>query len=162
MSQKQATRDPRNIVIGIAIIAGIVMLAAVFLSAQDQNTAADANCTEYAPETAEVVTTASGLQYQVLRLCEGARPSASDAVTVHYRGTLTDGTEFDSSYARNQPTSFSVGGVIAGWTEGLQLMPVGSMYRFTIPPQLAYGESGNGPVPPNATLNFDVELLAIN
>ncbi|MCA9907322.1 MAG: FKBP-type peptidyl-prolyl cis-trans isomerase [Anaerolineae bacterium] len=163
MSQKQTARDPRNIIIGIAVLAAIVMLAAVLLNAQNQNnTAANADCTEYDPDIAEVVTTASGLQYQVLRACEGAHPSASDTVTVHYRGTLTNGTEFDSSYARNQPASFPLNGVIPGWTEGVQLMTVGSKYRFTIPPQLAYGERGNGPVPPNATLIFDVELLGIN
>ena len=163
MSQKQTARDPRNIIIGIAVLAGIVMLAAVFLNAQSQNNpATNGACTEYDPETAEVVTTASGLQYQVLRACEGTHPSASDTVTVHYRGTLTNGTEFDSSYARNSPATFPLNGVIAGWTEGVQLMTVGSKYRFTIPPQFAYGERGNGPVPPNATLIFDVELLSIN
>lgn len=163
MGQTQAARDPRNIVIVIAVIAAIIMIGAVFLNAQNnQNATASGNCTEYDPETAEVMTTASGLQYQVLRECEGAHPSATDTVTVHYRGTLTDGTEFDSSYARNSPATFQLNGVIAGWTEGLQLMPVGSMYRFTIPPELGYGARGNGPVPPNATLIFDVELLSIN
>jgi len=164
MGQTQAARDPRNIVIVVAVIAAIIMIAAIFLSAQNgQNTTtASANCTEYDAATAETVTTASGLQYQVLRECEGAHPSPTDTVTVHYRGTLTDGTEFDSSYARNSPATFRLNGVIAGWTEGLQLMPVGSMYRFTIPPELGYGAQGNGPVPSNATLIFDVELLSIN
>lgn len=163
MGEKQTARDPRSITLGIAVLAGIVMLAAVFLNAQSQNNPATNDaCTDYDPETAEVVTTASGLRYQVLRACEGAHPSASDTVTVHYRGTLTNGTEFDSSYARNSPATFPLNGVIAGWTEGVQLMTVGSKYRFTIPPQLAYGERGNGPVPPNATLIFDVELLSIN
>jgi FKBP-type peptidyl-prolyl cis-trans isomerase FkpA len=125
--------------------------------------AAGINCQEFDAASAEVITTASGLQYQVLRQCEGAQPSATSQVTVHYRGTLTDGTEFDSSYARGEPATFALNQVIAGWTEGLQLMPVGSQYRFTIPAALGYGERGSPPViPPNATLIFDVELISIN
>lgn len=110
-----------------------------------------------------VITTASGLQYQVLQEGTGPHPTASDSVTVHYTGTLLDGTEFDSSVSRGQPISFPLQGVIAGWTEGLQLMPVGAKFRFWIPPELAYGTrgAGNGVIPPNATLIFDVELLGI-
>jgi FKBP-type peptidyl-prolyl cis-trans isomerase len=108
-----------------------------------------------------VQTTASGLQYKVLTMGDGAKPAATDTVKVHYRGTLLDGTEFDSSYARNEPISFALNRVIAGWTEGVQLMPIGSKYMFYIAPDLAYGESGGGPIPPNATLVFEVELLDI-
>ena len=108
-----------------------------------------------------VQTTASGLQYKVLTMGDGAKPAATDTVKVHYRGTLLDGTEFDSSYARNEPISFALNRVIAGWTEGVQLMPIGSKYMFYIAPDLAYGEAGGGPIPPNSTLVFEVELLDI-
>jgi FKBP-type peptidyl-prolyl cis-trans isomerase len=108
-----------------------------------------------------VQTTASGLQYKVLTMGEGAKPAATDTVEVHYRGTLLDGTEFDSSYARNEPISFALNRVIAGWTEGVQLMPIGSKFVFYIAPELGYGEGGGGPIPPNSTLVFEVELLNI-
>ncbi|MEJ2400866.1 MAG: FKBP-type peptidyl-prolyl cis-trans isomerase [Xanthomonadales bacterium] len=108
-----------------------------------------------------VQVTESGLQYEVLEMGEGAKPSASDTVTVHYRGTLLDGTEFDSSYARNQEATFGLGQVIPGWTEGLQLMPVGSKFKFYIPSGLAYGANGPPSIGPNATLIFEVELLGI-
>lgn len=108
-----------------------------------------------------VQTTASGLQYKVETMGTGPKPAATDTVKVHYRGTLLDGTEFDSSYARNEPISFGLNRVIAGWTEGVQLMPVGSKFMFFIGPDLAYGEGGGGPIPPNSTLVFEVELLAI-
>lgn len=109
-----------------------------------------------------VVTTESGLQYEVLVVGPGPRPTASDRVTVHYTGTLIDGTEFDSSRKRGEPVTFPVGGVIPGWIEGLQLMPVGSTYRFVISPELGYGERGSPPrIGPNATLVFEVELIEI-
>jgi FKBP-type peptidyl-prolyl cis-trans isomerase len=108
-----------------------------------------------------VQSTASGLQYKVVTMGTGAKPAATDTVKVHYRGTLLDGTEFDSSYARNEPISFALNRVIAGWTEGVQLMPVGSKFMFYIAPDLAYGEGGGGPIPPNSTLIFEVELLDI-
>ena len=108
-----------------------------------------------------VQTTASGLQYKVVTMGTGAKPAATDTVKVHYRGTLLDGTEFDSSYARNEPISFALNRVIPGWTEGVQLMPVGSKFMFYIAPDLAYGEGGGGPIPPNSTLMFEVELLDI-
>jgi FKBP-type peptidyl-prolyl cis-trans isomerase FklB len=103
-----------------------------------------------------VTTTASGLQYQILTAGTGKTPVASDTVTVHYKGTLVDGTEFDSSYKRGQPASFPVNGVIPGWTEALQLMKVGTKAQLVIPPELAYGS--NGPLA-NQVLLFDVELL---
>ena len=106
--------------------------------------------------------TDSGLQYKVLVMGDGAKPTASDKVTVHYRGTLLNGEEFDSSYSRNQPASFQLNQVIAGWTEGVQLMPVGSKFTFYIPPDLAYGAKGGGPIGPNATLVFEVELISID
>jgi FKBP-type peptidyl-prolyl cis-trans isomerase FkpA/FKBP-type peptidyl-prolyl cis-trans isomerase FklB len=108
-----------------------------------------------------VKTTESGLQYKVLTMGDGAKPAATDTVKVHYSGKLLDGTEFDSSYARNEPISFALNRVIAGWTEGVQLMPIGSKFVFYIAPELAYGEGGGGPIPPNSTLVFEVELLDI-
>ena len=110
---------------------------------------------------AGVVTTASGLQYEILTQGKGAKPKAGDNVKVHYEGKLTDGTIFDSSRQRGEPVTFRLDQVIPGWTEGLQLMPVGSIYRFTIPANLAYGEQGAGPIPPNSVLTFEVELLGI-
>lgn len=106
-------------------------------------------------------TTASGLMYSVITQGSGERPVASDTVLVHYQGRLLDGTIFDSSYERGQPVPFPLATVIPGFSEGIQLMPKGSKYRFIIPPQLAYGEEGGGPIPPNATLDFDIELLEI-
>jgi FKBP-type peptidyl-prolyl cis-trans isomerase FkpA len=107
-------------------------------------------------------TTATGLMYEVVRDAAGQKPTAEDVVLVHYEGRLLDGTKFDSSYDRGQPAAFPVNAVIPGWQEGLQLMSKGSKYRFRIPPQLAYGAEGaGGVIPPNATLEFDVELLEI-
>lgn len=109
-----------------------------------------------------VVTTASGLQYEVLTEGKGPKPTADDTVEVHYRGTLVDGTEFDSSYSRGETVSFGVGQVIPGWTEALQLMPVGSKWKLAIPADLAYGAGGAGNViGPNAALVFEVELISI-
>jgi len=109
-----------------------------------------------------VVTLDSGLQYQVLKEGDGKSPKATDTVTVHYRGTLIDGTEFDSSYKRGKPTSFPVNRVIAGWTEALQLMQVGDKWQLTIPSDLAYGSRSPGAgIPPNAVLVFEVELLSV-
>jgi FKBP-type peptidyl-prolyl cis-trans isomerase len=108
-----------------------------------------------------VVTLPSGLQYKILVAGTGPKPTATDSVVCNYRGTLLDNTEFDSSYKRGQPATFPVGGVIKGWTEALQLMPVGSKWQLFIPADLAYGERGPGPIGPNATLIFEVELLSI-
>ncbi len=109
-----------------------------------------------------VKTTASGLQYEILEPSLGQKPKATDTVRVHYEGTLIDGTVFDSSYRRGESITFPLNGVIAGWTEGLQLMSIGSKYKFFIPYQLAYGERGAGQsIPPYAALIFTVELLGI-
>lgn len=113
-------------------------------------------------ERPEVTVTESGLQYEVLVSGDGEKPTANSSVRTHYRGTLIDGTEFDSSYSRNEPTEFPVGGVIAGWTEALKLMPVGSKWKLFIPYQLAYGERGaGGAIGPYQALVFEIELLAI-
>ena len=112
-------------------------------------------------DKAGVITLPSGLQYTVLTEGTGAIPSANDTVTVNYRGTLLDGTEFDSSYKRGQPASFPVGGVIHGWTEALQLMKTGSKWKLFVPSELAYGESGRPGIPPNSVLIFEVELLSV-
>ena len=134
----------------------------------EQAAAAEAgtkNAEEYLTKNAKqegVVTLDSGLQYKVLASGAGASPKAESKVEVHYRGTLIDGTEFDSSYKRGEPASFPVNGVIAGWTEALQLMKEGDKWQLAIPPQLAYGERGAPPViPANAALVFEVELLKI-
>lgn len=109
-----------------------------------------------------VTTTASGLQYEVLTQAVGRKPTAADSVKCHYEGRLTDGTVFDSSYKRGEPATFPLGGVIKGWTEGLQLMAEGAKFRFFIPYDLAYGERGaGGSIPPYAALIFDVELIKV-
>ncbi|MCE2594662.1 FKBP-type peptidyl-prolyl cis-trans isomerase [Motilimonas cestriensis] len=125
---------------------------------------AKTEATAYLAENAKkegVTTTASGLQYQVLTAAEGDKPSAEDTVTVHYEGRLLNGEVFDSSITRGQPATFPLNRVIAGWTEGVQLMSVGSKYQFTIPAELAYGEQGAGNIPPHSALIFDVELISI-
>lgn len=108
-----------------------------------------------------VRTTASGLQYEVIVQGSGARPGPNDVVRVHYEGTFIDGTVFDSSFARGFPVEFPLGGVIPGWTEGLQLMSEGGTYMLFVPPELAYGVGGAGIIPPNSTLIFRVELLSV-
>jgi len=108
-----------------------------------------------------VKTTASGLQYKALKEGSGPQPKATDTVTVNYRGTLVDGTEFDSSYKRGQPATFPLNNVIKGWTEGLQLMKVGSKYQLFIPASLAYGDPGRPGIPASSTLIFEVELMDV-
>src|SRR5213592_1004518 len=126
----------------------------------EKNKTEGAKYLEENKKKAGVKTTASGLQYKVVKDGTGAQPKATDMVTVNYRGTLVDGTEFDSSYKRGQPATFPVNGVIKGWTEALQLMKVGSKYQVVVPSSLAYGERSVSPeIGPNATLIFEVELL---
>jgi FKBP-type peptidyl-prolyl cis-trans isomerase len=108
-----------------------------------------------------VITTASGLQYKIETKGSGKPPTSNDTVVCHYRGTLIDGTEFDSSYKRSEPSSFGVTGVIPGWTEALLMMPVGSKWKLFIPSNLAYGERGRPGIPANSTLLFDIELVSI-
>lgn len=108
-----------------------------------------------------VVKTDTGLLYQVITPAEGEQPKDTDTVQVHYKGTLTDGTQFDSSYDRGEPATFPLNRVIPGWTEGVQLMPVGSKFKFVIPPELAYGSQDTPSIPANSTLVFEVELLKI-
>lgn len=131
----------------------------------EKGKAAKAEGEQFLAENAKkegVKTTASGLQYQVLRDGNGKQPKATDQVECHYEGTLIDGTKFDSSYDRGQTATFPLNQVIAGWTEGLQLMHEGAKYRFFIPYRLAYGERGAGAsIPPYAALIFDVELVAV-
>ncbi len=136
--------------------------------AEERKTVAEKNKAEgekFLAENAKkegVHVTPSGLQYEVLKMGDGKKPVATDKVKVHYKGTLLDGTVFDSSYKRGQPISFPLNGVIKGWIEGLQLMPVGSKFKFYIPADLAYGEHGAGAaIAPNSTLIFEVELLDI-
>ncbi|MBN1186368.1 MAG: FKBP-type peptidyl-prolyl cis-trans isomerase [Bacteroidales bacterium] len=110
----------------------------------------------------EVTELPSGLQYEILKNAEGPKPLATDKVTTHYHGTLIDGTVFDSSVERGEPIQFPLNQVIKGWTEGLQLMSVGAKFKFYIPPQLAYGDTGAGTIGPNETLIFEVELISID
>lgn len=107
----------------------------------------------------EAITTSSGLQYKVLIMGTGRKPKGNSRVTVHYRGLLLNGVQFDSSYSDDEPVSFGLRTVIKGWIEGLQLMPSGSVFVFLIPPELAYGERGSRGIPPDATLIFEIELF---
>jgi len=128
----------------------------------EANKAASAEFLEQNAAREGVVVTESGLQYEVIEAGEGAKPGPDDTVEVHYSGTLVDGTVFDSSYNRGEPVTFGVGQVIPGWTEALQLMPVGSKWKLAIPSELAYGAGGaGGVIGPNAALIFEVELLSI-
>ena len=143
-----------------------VLLNDYFAKQQDsQASKAKAEGKAYLSENGKnpnVITTKSGLQYEVLQEGKGRSPKATDTVRCHYEGRLLDGTIFDSSYQRGEPADFGLNQVIAGWTEGVQLMQEGAKYRFTIPYILAYGESGAGAsIPPYATLIFDVELIKV-
>ena len=137
------------------------MVAEMESAAGENKAAGEAFLVENAKQEG-VVVTESGLQYKVLEPGEGNSPEAADVATVHYRGTLIDGTQFDSSYDRGQPATFPVASVIAGWTEALQLMKPGAKWQLVIPADLAYGERGAGQdIGPNATLLFDVELISV-
>ena len=149
-------------------LAALVAAAALYMNANkgaDYPVASTSNQEGIVTKTAsaDTISTASGLQYRIITEGSGTEnPSPSSIVTVHYSGKLTDGTEFDSSYKRNQPASFPVNGVIRGWTEALQLMHVGDKWELTIPSDLAYGRQGAGiAIPPDAILIFEVELLEI-
>jgi FKBP-type peptidyl-prolyl cis-trans isomerase len=146
----------------LCLALGLAMATTFTAGAHASDTTSAAAAAAKQEKTA-MITTASGLKYEVLTEGSGPKPAATDSVTVHYKGTLTDGKVFDSSYDRGQPISFGLNQVIKGWTEGLQLMSVGSKYRLTIPSDLGYGAAGaGGVIPPNATLIFEVELLKIN
>ncbi|MFZ4688026.1 MAG: FKBP-type peptidyl-prolyl cis-trans isomerase [Polymorphobacter sp.] len=153
-------------VVAAAVILIIVAIA-VFAGTQSQVAAvrqADMKFMADNGKKAGVVTTSSGLQYEVIREGSGPKPGRTDTVLVHYEGRLVDAakTVFDSSYQRGQPAAFPLDQVIPGWTEGVQLMPAGSKYRFVVPPALAYGAKGaGGVIPPGAVLEFDIELLAV-
>ncbi|PZN96692.1 MAG: peptidylprolyl isomerase [Alphaproteobacteria bacterium] len=152
--------------VGGAVVAAVVAIS-VYLGTQGQVAAVRQDDMKFLAANAKkdgVVTTASGLQYDVIRAGSGPRPASTDTVLVHYEGRLVDRarTVFDSSYQRGQPAPFPLDQVIPGWTEGVQLMPTGSKYHFVVPPQLAYGARGaGGVIPPGAVLEFDIELLAV-
>jgi FKBP-type peptidyl-prolyl cis-trans isomerase len=149
--------------IATVMLIGITMFSMANATTPEENKTAGVTFLAENAKKANIVTTASGLQYEVLTKGAGtASPSATDTVTVHYKGTTLDGTEFDSSYSRGAPASFPLNRVIAGWTEGVQLMKVGDKFRFYIPSDLAYGSEGAGrDIGPNATLIFEVELIKI-
>jgi FKBP-type peptidyl-prolyl cis-trans isomerase len=158
-------KNIRNRIIAtlIAFITGFVMFSMANANTPAENKAQGEKFLADNAKNAGITTTASGLQYQVLTEGSGASPAASDNVTVHYKGTTIDGKEFDSSYSRGAPATFPLNRVIAGWTEGVQLMKEGAKYRFFIPSNLAYGERGAGrDIGPNAALIFDVELIKVN
>jgi FKBP-type peptidyl-prolyl cis-trans isomerase FkpA/FKBP-type peptidyl-prolyl cis-trans isomerase FklB len=150
--------------VGGAVIVVLVGLG-IWAGTQSQVVAVRTADIQYLKDNAKkpgVITTRSGLQYQVIRDATGPKPARTDVVLVHYEGKLIDGTVFDSSYQRGQPAAFPLDQVIPGWTEGVQLMPTGSKYHFVVPPALAYGARGaGGVIPPGAVLEFDIELLAI-
>ncbi len=140
---------------------GNAVLAVLLLASCGQDQSVEGPSSEDG-RSGNVITTESGLQYEVIEEGDGAKPTRRDQVTVHYKGELTDGTVFDSSYDRGQPATFPLNRVIPGWTEGLQLMRVGAKYKFYIPPDLGYGSRGAGSsIPPNSALIFQVELLRI-
>lgn len=145
------------------LLIGITMFSMANATTPEENKAAGVAFLAENTKKANIVTTASGLQYEILTPGTGTvSPSATETVKVHYKGTTLDGKEFDSSYSRGEPISFPLNRVIPGWTEGVQLMTEGAKYRFYIPSELAYGEQGaGGSIGPNSTLIFDVELLKI-
>ena len=150
-----------------ALVLALIVAGLVWAGTQGQVAAVRTEDMKYLATNGSkpgVVTTASGLQYQVIREGSGAKPAATDTVLVHYEGRLVDTshTVFDSSYQRGQPAEFPLDKVIPAWTEGVQLMPAGSKFRFLVPPALGYGAAGaGGVIPPGAVLEFDIELLAV-
>ncbi len=162
MTTGDLMKDIRHRVVAIltVILIGFTMFSIANATSPEENLkAGEAFLAENAKKE-NIVTTESGLQYEILTPGEGPSPTARTNVTVHYRGTTLDGNEFDSSYKRGSPASFPLNRVIKGWTEGLQLMNVGAKYRFFIPSELAYGKRGAGrDIGPNATLIFEVELI---
>jgi FKBP-type peptidyl-prolyl cis-trans isomerase len=144
------------------ILAGITVFSIANATTPEENKAQGTAFLAENTKKPNIKTTPSGLQYEIITAGNGAKsPTATDNVTVHYKGTTLDGSEFDSSYSRGEPATFPLNRVIPGWTEGVQLMTEGAKYRFYIPSELAYGERGAGPIPPNAALIFDVELIKI-
>lgn len=147
----------------IAFITGFIMFSMANANTPAENKAAGEKFLAENAKNPGIVTTTSGLQYQVISEGTGVSPRSTDNVTVHYKGNTLDGNEFDSSYNRGAPATFPLNRVIAGWTEGLQLMKEGAKYRFFIPSQLGYGERGAGrDIGPNSALIFEVELIKVN
>lgn len=153
----------RIISLSTLVLVGLTIISMASATTPDEKKAESAAFMLENGKKANIVTTQSGLQYEVLKKGAGTvSPSATDSVTVHYKGTTIDGREFDSSYSRGEPITFPLNGVIPGWTEGLQLMKEGDQFRLYIPPELAYGERGAGSaIGPNEALIFDVELIKI-
>jgi FKBP-type peptidyl-prolyl cis-trans isomerase FkpA len=153
----------RIISIFTALLIGFTMFSIANATTPEENKKVGVEFLAKNAKKDKVITTASGLQYQILVEGKGISPKATDKVTVHYKGTLIDGTEFDSSYKHGASVTFPLANVIKGWTEGVQLMKEGAKYRFFIPSDLAYGEQGAGrAVGPNETLIFEVELIKVN
>ena len=162
--QQKPKQDRTLLVTGIVVAVAVVAMVALVLSSSNPggSSTADPECGQLVSAVNEggMTTTASGLQYKVLTQGDGPMPVASSTVTVNYRGCLTNGTEFDSSYGRGQPTTFPLTDVIPGWTEGVQLMAAGSSFVFYIPSEIAYGAQGRAPsIPPNTPLIFEITLL---
>ncbi|HLU11060.1 MAG TPA: FKBP-type peptidyl-prolyl cis-trans isomerase [Oceanobacillus sp.] len=158
--QKKKQQDRTLLITGIVVAVAVVAVVALVLSSSGG--LPDTECGQLVRAVNEggMTTTESGLQYKVLTQGDGPTPVETSNVTVNYRGCLTNGTEFDSSYSRGQPSTFVLNGVIDGWTEGVQLMPAGSSYLFYIPSELGYGAAGSGSrIPPNAPLIFEITLL---
>jgi FKBP-type peptidyl-prolyl cis-trans isomerase FkpA len=157
-------KQQRLILIFTALLIGFTMFSIANATTPQENKAAGQTfLMQNAKNNKKVVTTPSGLQYEILVEGKGASPKATDKVTVHYKGTTIDGKEFDSSYSHGAPVTFPLDRVIKGWTEGVQLMKEGAKYRFFIPSELAYGEQGAGrAIAPNSALIFEVELIKVN
>jgi FKBP-type peptidyl-prolyl cis-trans isomerase len=153
---------PHLVIPILTIFLGITMFSLANAKSADENKIEGEKFLAENAKKPDIIVTKSGLQYTVLQQGEGAKPTATDKVTVHYEGTTIDGNVFDSSYKRGEPASFPLNRVIAGWTEGVQLMQEGSKFRFFIPSSLAYGARGAGrDIGPNSALIFDVELIKI-